>query len=760
MSLSLPAGHTLPRRRLRSTGHTIRLLPVIALGLLVGCNAPGQPPPPEAGAGSQAIDSHPLAPPGLSGSAPDRPIALTDGASGRRSIMAPDIVIGSGSFVSQPGGSSAPQPVALVGSDVTLDFTNVDVRDVLKSVLGDLLKLNYTVDPAVQGTVTLQTGRPIPRSSVIDVLNTTLGLSNIALVDRDGLYLAVPVANAVRQAQTDASVGFVTRIVPLQYVAANDLLQAIEPLVPPGAAVKADASRNVLIVSGSARDVSGIVANIATFDVDNMRGLSFALLPLGNGRAKDVANDVTNLLKSSGPSVAGMVRVVPIDRMNAILVTSLQASYLERVRGWVERFDRGDGRGDQQLFVYRVQNGRASDIARVLRRALGIGGGDSSGGNQQDSAQSDSDTTPPATGGTSPSGLDIIQSTLSGTTPASASPPGSPQLRSDPLASVGTAAVLTGGAGVGAPTTDVRVTADTANNALIVTATAQEYAPIEAALEKLDIPPLQVLIDATVAEVTLSNQLSYGLQYYFNSGVFKGVFAPNVTPTTTTVAPTQFPGFPGLGFLQGFNFGYSSDGTNIVLQALSAVTTVRVLSSPNLLVLNNGTARLQVGDQVPIATQSATSTLTNTAQTVNSINYKDTGVILNITPRVNASGLVLLDMSEEISLPGPTDTSSLNSPTISQRRVTSSVAINDGQTIGLAGLIQDRTQNKNAGLPWLKDIPVLGFLFGFRSDIATRTELIMLITPHVIRGRDEGDAITQELRQKMRLTIPVVARQR
>lgn len=729
-----------------------RLLRVVVAGLLAGCGGPGLEPP-EADDQSSATAAQSLGSPFLSRGT-DQPISMAAGSSGHRSLAAAEIEIGTGRFVNRGGTSSATQQMALVGSDVTLDFTNVDIRDVLKSVLGDLLKLSYTVDPAVQGAITLQTGRPVARSAVIDVLNTTLGLSGVALVYRDGLYLAVPVANALRQAPLGGTTGFVTRVVSLQYVAAGDLQQALEPLVPPGATVRPDPSRNVLIVSGSARDVASIQENIAAFDVDSLRGLSFALLPLGHGKARDVAADVTKLLKSSGQSIADTVRVVPIERMNAVLVTSMQPAYLQRVRGWVERFDRGDGRGEQQLFIYRVQNGRASDIARVLRRALGIDAVDATRGDPPEPASSDGDGSQQSSAIPPPSGLAIVQGTLSGNVPRSDS-----QSRNDPLASVGVAATLAGGAI--AAVTDVRVTADRTNNALIVTATAQEYAPIAAALEKLDIAPLQVLIDATVAEVTLTNKLNLGLQYYFNSGAFKGVFAPGVAPTTTSSLPqTVLAGFPGIGFLSGLNLGYSSGGTNVILQALAQLTTVRVLSSPNLLVLNNGTARLQVGDQVPIATQSATSTLTNTAQTVNSIAYKDTGVILNITPRVNASGLVLLDISEEISLATLTSSSKLDSPTVSQRRVTSSVAINDGQTIGLAGLISDNRSKGNSGLPWLKDLPGVGWLFGVRNDSITRTELIMLITPHVIRGRDEGDAVTQELRQKLRLTIPIVARQR
>jgi general secretion pathway protein D len=737
------------------------LLAAVAVGLLAGCNPNQQELPPEAGAEPPTtISQSPIASPSPGGGT-GTPVVLNFGAGNKGPVTPPQVVMGTGRFIG-PGATTASQQVVPSGSDVSLDFNNVDIRDVLKSVLGDLLKVSYAIDPAVQGTITLQTGKPIPRTAIIDVLNTALQLSGVGLVSRNGIYVAVPIANAATQAPVGGTTGFVTRVVPLQYVTAADLERALAPLIPPGATVKSDPTRNILIVSGSDLDVSSILNNVATFDVDMMRGLSFALLPLRNSRARDISNDVGNLLKSTGRSIADMVKVTPIDRMNAILVTSMQPQYLDQVRGWVERFDRGAGGSDQQLFIYRVQNGRAVDLARVLRRALGIENTPGNGGAAQPDTTEGAAS--PSAAGAPPSGLDIIQGSLSGNAPGSAAaspatPPGSPQLQSDALASVTSASSLAGGGG--APTTGIRVTADPANNALIVTATAQEYAPIEAALTQLDTTPLQVLIDATVAEVTLTDQLNLGLQYFINSGRFHAIFAPTTQPSTGSSNQSSLvQNFPGIGFVPGLNAAYGTLTSNVILQALSTLTTVRVLSSPNLLVLNNGTARLQVGDQVPIASQSSTSNLAPGAPTVNSINYKDTGVILTVTPRVNASGLVLIDVSEQVSQPNTTSSSTLNSPTISNRQVTSSLAVKDGQTIGLAGLINDNRQNGRSGLPWLQELPIVGWLFGVRSNSITRTELLVLITPHVIRNREEGDQVTDELRRKLRLTIPIVARTR
>jgi general secretion pathway protein D len=735
-----------------------RLGPLLSAAMLAGC--------------AQAVDITPDAvvplPSGVApAGAPPRTAAQTDPSSGpvllspgsqaARTVAAPEVIRGTGTFVNPGAAATYRAEPTVTGNDVTLNFAGVDVRDVLKAVLGDLLHLSYTVDPAIQGTVTLQTGRPIPRAAVINVLASALQLSGAGLVQRDGLYVVVPVANAGRQAPIGGTSGFVTQVVTPQFVSAVDIERVLEPLVPPGTTIKSDAARNVLIVSGTARDVATVMDNVATFDVDALRGASFALMPLKNGRARDIAAEITTLIASTSKMMADTVKVVPIERMNAVIVTSMQPAYLSRVQGWVDRLDRGGGRADQQLFVYRVQNGRAADIARVLRRALGIE--TDSGGGAGPPPMAAAGPVGPVTGLATPTQIDTLLAKPGGAPADGGAPPARPPgppgpPGSEPLASVPAAAAFASG-GRPAPMSEIRVTPDEVNNALIITGSAQDYAPIEAALQKLDIAPLQVLIEATIAEVTLGNQLQFGLQHFFQSGNFRDLFA--LAPTGLNTAP-----FLGFTLTPGVNFSYlGGSAANVVVQALSGITDVRVLSSPNLLVRNNGSARLQVGDQVPIATQSATSTLTNTAQTVNSIDYRDTGIILNVTPRVNASGLVLLDISEEASVPkNSLTTAGLNSPTISQRRVTSTVAVNDGQTIGLAGLIQERDESSRSGYPILSDLPVVGALFGVRNKRAERVELIVLITPRVMRGRDDADEITRELREKVRMTIPISARRR
>jgi len=735
------------------------------------------------------VSATPLHPPTQAGGT-STALALAD--SGGRPSGPPVIEMGSGRFIGPVSEQGQPSPnISTTGADVTLDFVNVDVRDVARSVLGDLLHQSYVIDPAVKATVTLQTGQPIPRNRVLPTLADALQISGVALVERSGVYQLVPIANAPHEAALGgaSNAGYVTRAVTPRYVAADQLQHVLEPLLPTGATVQADAGRNALIITGTEANVADILRNVGTFDVDYLRGMSFALLPLKYAQAREVVREVTTLLGNGRSTIGNMVSVSAIERLNAVLVTAMQPAYLTRVRDWVARLDHSSTGTDQQLYVYRVQNGRASDLASVLRRALGLA---SAATTQTGGASGNTTGRPGATANdtgsldqTSSSGeLGRAPSVLLGALPGGGAGAGTgAQLAQAPgLAPTGQGQSGLAGGTSGfqvqestnanaAPAeegqgTGIRITADESNNALVIAATPDEYAHIAAALQKLDITPLQVVIDATIAEVTLTNQLQYGLQYYIKSGDFRALLAspPSANnlagSTTTTTSATSGPiaPFQDFTYIPGLNVAIAgSSGSAVILQALSELTRVQVLSSPNLLVLNNQSARIQVGDQVPIATQSAVSTISPGAPQVNSIEYRDTGVILNITPRVNASGLVLLDMAEEVSNANTTTTSSISSPTISQRRVRSSVAVSDGQTIVLGGLIQDsRTQNKN-GVPFLQDIPVLGWLFGTHSNELTRTELIVLITPHVIRSSDDARAITQELRQAVPMTIPALS---
>jgi general secretion pathway protein D len=440
-----------------------------------------------------------------------------------------------------------------------------------------------------------------------------------------------------------------------------------------------------------------------------------------------------------------------MDRLNGILAISRQQQYLDDVASFIEILDREGQNNEPRLFVYRVQNGRSRDLARTLNIAFGNGGGDGgsdasgnngdlqfaqspdgngradeSRGNRSGNGGGDSLGGGGSFGG---SGFDNSGGGFGG---------GSGQ-QSVPAPNDGGSAA-TRPSGINA-----NISSDDNNNAIVVFGTPREYAIIEDALRKLDILPSQILIEAAITEVGLNNELRYGLQWNFTSG------SENATLTDATAGLDLVRNSPG------FSFAFSPSSTiNGVLNTLESKTNVNVVSAPKLLVLNNQTAVLQVGDEVPVATQNSTSNIDANAPTINSIEYRNTGVILKVTPRVNANGIVMLDVSQEVSDVNDNVASvqGINSPTISTRRISSSVAVKDGEVLALGGLIRNTRSKGRRGIPFLSQIPVIGGLFGRQTNDEQRTELIVLIKPRVLRTVDDGKAVTEELRAKIQTLEP------
>lgn len=554
-------------------------------------------------------------------------------------------------------------------------------------------------------------------------------------MESDGIYKVIPLEQAVStpailRGSSEAirmDRGFGLHVMPLQFTSATALQDAIQPFVPPGRVLRVDAARNLIIFVGTGPEARDIQDLVALFDVDWMAGMSFGMFPVRYVDPKTIIGELDDIFSqdAAGP-MAGLLHFVPIERMSAILVITPQAAYLGEAQSWITRLDRGQDSATRQLYVYYVQNGRASELAQVLGEVFGIPVATGGAGADQPLAPG----LTPATIGQDAA----VSATTSAAYPAAAdgAVDSAPSLAAASAAPSGPAGSATG----------LRIVADARNNALVINATADEYEMIDATLQKLDIVPLQVLIEATIAEVTLNDRLEYGLQWFFGAGNSSFTFS---TAETAAVAPT----FPGFAYVLG-----ASDA-RVVLTALSQVTDVKVISSPQLLVLDNETARLQVGDEVPIVSRSSVSVIDPDAPVVNEVEYRDTGVILDIVPRVNASGLVVLDILQEVSDVTETTTSAINSPTIQQRRIASTVAINSGETVALGGLIRDNNTNTVVGVPLLSDIPILGNLFKTTTDSIRRTELLILLTPRVVRDRQDARDVTEDLRKRLRALNPL-----
>ena len=472
--------------------------------------------------------------------------------------------------------------------------------------------------------------------------------------------------------------------------------------------LRVDEVRNVLVLSGTEDELEALQDVIDIFDVDWLSGMSFGLFRLRFVDPQTIIETLERIFfQSGGDSGPGLVQFVPIERVNAVLVISQRIEFVERAQDWIERLDQSVGGTQRRAFVYRVQNSRAESLAAALQAVFVDDGEDTARPAPRELIQIDAPLEPAVEGADETAALEppVPQST----TPAAGT------------GRDGIALSRTGG---------VRIIADTEHNAIIVVATQQDYRMIEATLRQLDAVPLQVLIQATLVEVTLTDDLAFGVRYFLQSG--RRSILIEALPVGT---PT-------------FSYAFSSANFARSLQALATITDLRLVSSPELLVLDNQTAEIQVGDQVPVATRQEQSVTDGQAPVINSIQFRDTGVILRVTPRVNAGGLVAMDIEQEVS-DVATSTTPTVTPTIFQRSIRSTVAVNSGETVALGGLISDSTRNTQVGVPLLMKIPILGALFRSTEEKIRRTELIVLLTPTVVSNAAEAKIVTEEMRRRM-----------
>lgn len=631
-----------------------------------------------------------------------------------------------------------PQPVQIRGGDISLNFPSADVRVVAKAVLGDVLKLPYSVAPGVTTAVTVVTPKPIARSSVIAFLEEALRTGSLALVERGGAFSIEPIDQARNSGNVGSPIGFSNEIYQLQFVSADEMKRLLDPVLP-GVIAQADAATGRLTLAGTTGQRASARDLLKQFDVNWLRNMSFALFVPQRSDSRLIVPELEKLINAPDAPTRGLVRLISMEKLNGILAISSQRQYLDDVNRFVEILDREGQNNEPRLFVYRVQNGRSRDLARTLNTAFG----NSSGGGSPDNndAAIQFEQSPDGGNGRERQGSGQTREGQGQRDQSQSGGQRQPNLNAvpAPVDSFGDSQ------GQGQGLLKARISSDDTNNAILVYGTPREYALIEDALRKLDVLPFQVFIEAAITEVSLTDDLRFGLQWNFSPDGSNGT----LTESTTSLNLVRN--------VPGFSFAFAPSSTiNGVLNTLENTTRVNVVSAPKLLVLNNQTAVLQVGDQVPIATQNSTSTIDPNAPTINSIEYRDTGVILKVTPRVNASGLVLLDVAQEVSDVNTTAArgTGINSPTISTRRVSTSVAVQDGAVLALGGLIRNIQTKGRVGLPFLSQIPFIGGLFGRQATGGNKIELIVLLKPRVLRTVDDGRAITDELRAKIKTLEP------
>jgi general secretion pathway protein D len=700
---------------------------LVSLLALVGCTVPGAGGSRDGGAQAMGGGERP---PGATSSAPAQPSAgksvSTPAAPGSAAEVkeklaeSARIFRGSGVLLKPPRAEKASTEPA----DVSLNFEAADIRDIAKTVLAEILQESYIVDPRVQGSISFRTTRPLPRSALLPTLETVLRMNGIVLVKEGGIFKIMPAAavrGSVSPKMGGVFAGYTVQIVPLKFLGAKEMARLLEPFAPDASAIKVDEQRNLLILAGTQNEIGHMLDTVDLFDVDWLSGMSVGLFTLRSADVKTVDAELNKIIgdKNLNP-LAGVVRFIPIERLNGFVIITPQPHYLEQAKLWLERLDQVGGTGGGvRLFVYYVQNGKAEYLAGLLTQTFGRGGAATA----------------------RPTPAPSLAPGLAPTNVMSSGQLGSPLASTGGVATQAAPAAMAPMAGAtlavsddsGGPAGEVRVVADKENNALLILATTAGYEKIEAALKKLDTTPRQVLIEVTIVEVTLTDQLKYGLEWQFSGGRGGGLL--DMGGGLKNVVP-------------GFSYArVATDGTvQAMLNMLASNNQLNVLSSPHIMVADNQTAKIQVGDSVPIA---GPTTVVGT-NTVSSVQYLDTGVILSVTPHINAGGLVNMDITQEVSVPSATTTSGLNSPTVSKRSAKTMVTVQSGETTVLGGLISEQSTAGSSGLPFLSSIPILGGLFGTQNRNNTKTELVVLITPRVANTVGQAKMVSDEFRKKMK----------
>lgn len=652
-----------------------------------------------------------------------------------------EISHGNGRFI-RPQSLAEPRPPASGQGSVTLNFEDQPIEAVVKAILGDLFDANYSIAPGVRGSISFSTAKPVQRDEALPILETLLSWTGNALVHEHGRYSILPADQAVQGRLVPSlkvarpTAGMSARLFPLHHVSAPAMAKLLTPFVTNGAILLADPARNVLVVAGTRDELANYGETIDTFDVDWVAGMSVGVFSLEHATVGELLPALDAVFgEKSGTPIAGLIRFIPIERTNAVVVIATRAGHLDQVGEWIARIDRGGG-NEPRLFVYDVRNLLASDIARYVTNVFGGSVSADTGG------QVSPGLTPTSVGDDVASDVDDKSSATAGT--------GKGEEMSAFFSPAQPASPAASGGGMGE--SGLRITAIDANNQLMVRTRPSQWSDIRQAIERLDAVPLQVQIETRILEVVLRDSFRFGVQWYLEglAGGNGGVSQPGnkqqwmLGGASAAARPSDT-----------LYYSFINKDVQIALRAMERDSNTKILSAPSLVVVNNRKARIQVGDQIPVTQTYVNTSLGGNSQ-VAQVEYKDTGVILDVRPRVNPGGLVYLDVAQEVSS-ADTDSVATGNASIAKRKLTTQVAVQSGQTVLLGGLIRQSDRHSRNGVPFLSRIPVIGALFGERADDTSRTELVVLITPKVISSGEDAKRVSDEYRRAFRSLRPFEA---
>lgn len=628
-------------------------------------------------------------------------------ASGEAAASDPEAVPGaeSDSDPAAPEGRPASGPSA-PNSRFRFNCVDCDLLEFVRNIANEL-KLNYVVDPNVQGVVNILTYGEMRRSDLVSLLETVLQINGAAMVKTGPVYRILPSRNVKqlpvdirREPGSSAGDGRVLQIVPLSFVPAGDMAELLTPYLSKGGDITFHQAANFLVIADAPANIGKLLELVQVFDSDVFGGKRVRVYALENSRATSLVGELESIFEGYARSGESPIRFIPIPRLNSILAISPSAGSLEEIDRWIAQLDQTGLNREIRNYFVKVQNGQAREIANLLLEIYG-----------RRNPFRDELLPPPG---------------------VQAEPP-----QAGEAAPAAESAQMVQG--------EIKIVADEQNNALIVQCSPQDFEVIEETIRELDRVPRQVLINVKIYEVVLDDELSLGVSAFLQDRGNPAV----PSPTTTTAS-----------------YGAAAAGLNLATRALvgnarelvAFLNTAetrrrsRVLSAPSVIASDNVAARIQVGSQIPILTSQGVVPGGTGGSSLfsNTIQNRNTGVILNVTPRINAGGWVTLEVEQEVSSPGPPPVGGIQSPSINIRSVTTQVTIKNAQTIAIGGIISETNGRSRSGVPLLSRIPGLGLLFGSTSRKTSRTELIALITPHVIEDIEQASDLTDALKSTLK----------
>ncbi len=616
---------------------------------------------------------------------------------------------------------------------ISLNFDNADISVVIQTI-AELLHLNYIVAPSVRGRISIQTSEKLPVSALLPVLEQILEVNGFMAVKSGDFYKIVPAAQAKQESvetvlpaqAPSVTTGLVTKIVQLRYISPGEVVKILTPFKTAAGIYQAHEPARLLFLTEVPAKIADMLKIVEVLDVDSFASIQVELYPVRYAGVEDLARELTQIVTqvfSASGRGRSLFRIIPVPMVNAIMVFSGEPGLAANIREWIAKLDQPASEANERIFVYPLSHANAETLAGVLEKVF-----------KRDASKTQvKSPTPTPTPMTRPTQVPG-QPAAAANQPAPAS--GSP--------AQAIASAEGGGAAGGATVT---VVADKDTNTLIIQTASWFYPAVEDMIRKLDTMPKQVLIEVLIAEITLDDSNQFGISW-----AFKGQGPVNVLGESHSFVNSTVQNLAGLAQNQsGLSIMLTeANRLTAVLNANAEANKLNILSAPHILTTNNKEAKIDVGNEVPILRTRTTASAGQDPNTItNDIEYRSTGVILTVTPHVNEGGFVTLDVLQEVSDAQDASTGGINSPTIRKRVAKTTMVVKDNQTLVVGGLIQETRTNTHSGLPWLSRIPIIGFLFGRTTAVVKKTELVVLITPHVVNNVEEGDLLTRQVRDRV-----------